>query len=118
MAKLDKTQQQYAVRRIDELATKAVNKIKYTKKIMSNEELKALLTKKGFTVGERFNLNGYIEVTKTEIQLAAEEKAKATAEKKVKEIHDAAQVAKDEVMLGDSAEVTAILADLAKKLGV
>lgn len=118
MAKLDKAQQQYAITRIDQLANKAVANAKYVTKVMPNEELTALLNKKGFTVRERYNLNGYISVTQTEAQAAAEKKAREAAAKKVKEIYDAAQEAKDQVMLGDSTEVTAILAELAKKLGV
>jgi hypothetical protein len=118
MAKLDKAQLQYAITRIDQLANKAAANAKYVTKVMPNEELTALLNKKGFTVRERYNLNGYISVTQTEAQAAAEKKAREAADKKAKEIYALAQTAKDEVMLGDSAEITAVLATLAEKLGV
>ena len=118
MAKLDKTQQKYALERIGNMANAAANKAKYVPDKYDNEAVVAQLLKKGFTVNTSYSLRGYVSIAKTASQQAAIDKAMATADKKVKEIYDAAQEAKDQVMLGDSTEVTTILASLAKKLGV
>lgn len=117
MAKLDKAQQAYALARIDSLAGKAIADSKPVTKKIDKEELVALLEKKGFTVNDRYVL-GYIDVAQTDAQKIAKAKALTEHDKKVKEINSARDEAKDAVMLGDSAEVTKILAELAKKLGV
>ena len=118
MAKLDKSQQAYAMKRIDEMASMASNKVKYKIPVTSLDELKDLLTKKGFTVRDGYNITSYISVTKTPAQKAADDKARAAADDKVEAIYSEAQSAKDQVMLGDSEEITTVLAALAKKLGV
>lgn len=118
MAKLDKAQQQYALTRITNMANTAATKVKYKADKFDQVKLAEQLTKKGFTVHNNYNLNGYISVTPTTAQLAAEDKAKISAKKKSDEIYAAAEEAKDQVMLGDSAEVTSILAALAKKFGI
>ena len=118
MAKLDKSQQAYAMKRIDEMAYKAAEKVKYKVPVASLSELKDLLTKKGFIVRDGYNITSYISVAKTPAQLSTENKARTAAEDKVVAIHSEAESAKDQVMLAHTEEITTVLAALAKKLGV
>lgn len=110
---LNKTQQNYAFDRINQIYSEAVRK--YTKKYNSEPDaVIEALTKKGFEVKSTWNIEKYVGLPET----AAQKREKEANEKALAKAKAATQAAKDQIMLGDSAEVTEILAKLAKELGV
>lgn len=110
---LNKTQQNYAFDRINTIYREVYNK-HYKKQEVSEDDLVEALTKKGFIVKGKYNLTNCISFPET----AAQKREREAGEAAIAKAKAATQAAKDQIMLGDSAEVTEILAKLTKDLGV
>lgn len=112
MTKLNKTQQDYALRRVDTMLQKAINSLPSAKNETNRNVLIEKLEKAGFVVTDGYYLTRAVALKET----AKEKQEKEKRAKKESEYRQIANLAKDQIMLGDSEEVTKILADLSKKL--
>ena len=113
--KLDKAQRNYALERIDRATAAAIAKHTITKPKHSDAEMRALLEKAGFVISSNYSLS-YIQPKMTEEQQHAHDAAVQVANLAIADIKVAAQTAKDHIMLADSEQALAIIAEFTERM--
>lgn len=109
--RLDKAQRNYALERIDRATAAAIAKHTITKPRYNDAEMRALLEEAGFVVTSTYASVSHIQPKMTEEQQRAHEAAIQVADRAIASIKAAAQIAKDHIMLADSEQALAIIAD-------
>ena len=109
--KLTHSQVQYALNKVDKLVQDAKRRLKGEDD--GSDAIIAALEAKGFIISDDYYAHRGIKLPET----AASKKKREAADAKLKEVELKASNARDQIMLGDQAEVITLLQKLQKELG-